>query len=352
MHAVDGARWTVRGHASPGFGWGHVCERFAVGLAALGAEVAYTPTFRDPLNGLAWKLDADPGLAGLVRDPWPGAPVLHLGPPIDVTVPAGSVWLTMWEVDGVPPGFLARANACRALIVPTAWNADVFRRHGVTVPIHVCPLGIDPDLWPDTGPRPTPGTLVIGAAGRASHGGARKGLDDVIRAFVAAFPVPDEEDVRLEVKCWPDDVTSQSHLAQPGITYRRSAWPQSRLAEWYGEIDVLVSASRGEGWGLMPHQAMACGTPVALVPWSGVTAYWTPACGWLLPYSMGVSDYPAYAGGAWAEPDFDRLVELMRCLSAHRGTIPPKGVEAARRAREFTWDAAVGRLAEILNDYS
>ena len=348
MQSIACDRWTVRGHASPGFGWGHACERLAVGLAGLGFDLRYVPTFRDPLNGLAWHLDADPRLAPVVGEAWPDAPVLHLGPPIDRTVPPGSVWLTMWEVDGVPPGFLDRANACRALVVPTAWNAGVFRKHGVEVPIHVCPLGIDPGDWPDTGPRPAPGTLVLGTAGRASHGGARKGLDDVIRAFVAAFPEPDSEDVRLEVKCWPDDVTSQAHLAQPGITYHRKAWPRERLADWYGEVDVLLSASRGEGWGLMPHQAMACGTPVALAPWSGVAAYWTPECGWALPYAMGVSDYPAYAGGAWAEPDFDGLAETLRAISSDRGSIAARGRAAAARAREFTWDDAVRRLAEIL----
>lgn len=332
----------VRGHYGPCFGWGHVAQRLALGLAEAGVDVTFEPTWKDE-----WWEESALALKSLEGVPRADARVLHIGPPVDQTVPPGSVWFTMWEVDGLPPGAADRLNTARMVVVPTEFNRQAFRRAGVAARIELCPLGIDAKDWSETGRQARP-ELVFGTAGRIAHGGARKGLDEVIQAFVAAFPDPDAAGVRLEVKCWPDCRTDQNHLRAAGITYRREYVSQGALADWYRGVDVFVSASRGEGWGLQVQQAMACGAAAAVVPWGGVLGYWNPRCGWGVPYSLARAEIGAYADGWWAVPDVHLLAALMREIATSRGVIDNKKRASAARAKQFTWDQSIGRLISLL----
>ena len=64
----------------------------------------------------------------------------------------GVVAYTMFEATKLPPGWAAEINRyARALIVPCAWNVEVFRANGVTVPIRVVKWGVDAADYPTRG---------------------------------------------------------------------------------------------------------------------------------------------------------------------------------------------------------
>src|SRR6185312_8936542 len=120
----------------------------------------------------------------------------------------------------------------------------------------VAPLGVEAPR-PALVPIPTTGT-VFGTAGRMAHGGSRKGLNEVMAAFVAAFPDPDLP-VRLDVKCWPDCLPRLVVPDDPRIRVITDAWTAHDLGAWYDGLTCYVTASRGEGYGLPPLEAMAHG---------------------------------------------------------------------------------------------
>ena len=82
--------------------------------------------------------------------------VLYLGPPHSnarSTIKRRHlVGSTMWEVHPVPKDIVGHLNRADVIIAPSHYCASLFRRNGVRPPIHVVPLGIDPDDWP-TAPR-------------------------------------------------------------------------------------------------------------------------------------------------------------------------------------------------------
>src|SRR5262249_53419147 len=105
-------------------------------------------------------------------DDWPPTGALH-----DFFVS------TMWETSQLPSGMADRLNQARAVIAPSRFVADVFRASGVTVPIEIVPLGIDPDVyyWEDRPGRLGLTTLIVGIYVPRKH------IDEGVAAWKLAF---------------------------------------------------------------------------------------------------------------------------------------------------------------------
>ena len=235
----------------------------------------------------------------------------------------------MWESTIVPA--VEILNRAELVLVPCDWCAETFAASGVTRPIRVVPLGMDPAVFhPTADPLPLD-PLVFGCAGRIHHGGMRKGIQEVADSFRAAFPAL-RPDVRLRVKIWPDDPPVATG-DDPRIEVLRDPLTAAGLADWYRGLSVFVTMSKGEGFGLQPLQAMACGRPVLAGFHSGHRDYLTSACGWELPCHLEPAQ-GVYAGlGDWYRTDPDDLVSALRAVADRPGRDRPSGAEAARRAR-------------------
>ena len=249
---------------------------------------------------------------------------------------AQDVAVTMWETTRLPEGCVESLNRARAVIVPSHWCATVFSACGVTVPIRVVPLGVEPDQgFRFLGPKLRPvGQFVFGTAGRLSHGGDRKGLVDVIQAFRTAFPR--DPQVRLEVKCWPD--CGLPEVDDSRIHYNRQPLLPSHLAGWYRNLDCYVTATRGEGFGLQPLEAMSVGTPVIAPRWSGLSEYFDSRAGWELPFDLKTTHENFFQGtGLWAVPTYEGLVETLLLARGSNHSARASGERAAKMASGFTW---------------
>jgi glycosyltransferase involved in cell wall biosynthesis len=253
----------------------------------------------------------------------------------------------MWETTRIDPSVVANLNRAAGVIVPCHEVERWFRESGVTAPIAVVPLGYDPEVFIPGAPQSS-GRLRFGCAGRTKHGRVRKGLDEVLEAFLEAFPT--DAGVELHVKCWPDCTVKTT--GDPRIVVNRQSLSIESLANWYRSIDVFVSASRGEGFGLQPLQAMACGIPHIAPVWGGHRAYMTPSTGWAVDFHEEPAEGDIYGGlGNWCIPHRESLVKLMREAADDREGRRAKGREAEIRALDFTWDHAGPILVQALRDF-
>lgn len=282
----------------------------------------------------------------LVSGPQPEHWELLLHPPNFLPTPDKlTAYFTMWEATRLPPGGVNLLNRAEVVFTPSQWNASCFSACGVERPIRVVPLGINTGVF-HYRPWPEPEPFVFGTAGRMAHGGVRKGINEVIDAFQAAFPC--ERDVRLKVKCWPDCPVKAVQDARIQITAAYLGEPQ--LADWFAGIHVFVSAARSEGWGLMQHQAMAVGRPVMSVDFGGVREFFRPELGYALPYELKPAQ-KGYAGcGHWAQPSFDGLVESFRRAYEHRSEALEKGARSAAAVEGTDWSQANAVLVERLRE--
>lgn len=328
----------IRGHVNGFTGYGQATTQLGAALRWHVPDLAFEP-FGEISE--AFGLEVPLWVWGRTFTATAG-PVLQIANPhVPPIADRRTVTLSMWESSRIPFPHVAALNQAERVLVPCAWNAEVFRASGVTVPVHVVPLGIDTEVYtPRQTPR-TPGPLVFGCAGRIQHGGTRKGLQDVVSAFLRAFPRG--ADVRLRVKCWPDDPPLATGN-DPRVEIEREPLTAEQLADWYRSLDVFVSASRAEGFGLQPLQAMACGVPV-LAGWhTGHAEYLDASCAWELPCRPEPAE-GVYAGlGEWYVADPDGMVDRLQSIAADPAAIRAKVARAAIVAAGWTWDRAADAI--------
>jgi glycosyltransferase involved in cell wall biosynthesis len=249
---------------------------------------------------------------------------------------------TMWETDTLPTRAVSELNRCGRVIVPSEWGAACFRANGVTVPIHVVPLGHDPNVFH---PLPPVGSIVFGTAGALDDGGLRKNVQRVIDLFRTAFPT--EPGVRLRVKITPASPTVQTH-GDPRIDVIDRSLASSELAEWYGSLTAYVNASFGEGFGLHLLEAMACGRPLISTAFGGASAFFDRQVGYEVSHRL-IEARNAIYSGHWGDPDDNEMIATMRRVRSNPDEAEKLGRRSAERAARFTWASTASQVMELLH---
>ncbi len=329
-------------------GYGQAANAIARELETLGIPIAFDK-FQPDHSFL--KID-DWTLSRLLPERWRGPRLCMFPPSAPVAYKSKDTLYTMWEASLVRRDWADQVNKAGCLVVPCEWNHIGFRHSGVHLPIRKVPLGIDPLVFkPRDGWHPARETVTFGCAARMAHGGTRKGIAEVIAAFLDAFPT--ERNVRLRVKLWPDCEVADPDDAR--VTFDRRVLTTEQLASWYRGLDVYVSASKGEGFGLQTLQAMGCGVPVVAPAHSGMAEYLSDACAWLVdwdetPVPNGFLIY-GVKGACWCVPRHESLVARMREAHGDAWARLAKGHAAAGIAAGFTWERTARELLAVLEEF-
>lgn len=335
----------IRGHLTGWTGYGQIAEWLGRGLEERGHTIEYEDYGAD----LRWLPQQDFVRDRLTSDPLRGW-VVHVAcpnHPFEFNEP--TIHFTMWETTGLPRGGRETLNGARVVVVPNEFNFHSFMDGGVTSPIRLCPLGIAADEgYVHDVPIPSDGPTVFGMAGRISHGGSRKGLNEGIWAFLDAFP--DDPSVRLKVKVWPDDLEYLSQPRDPRVEIDTTPMLPAQMARWYKGITCLFVPSRGEGWGLHTHQAMACGRPVIACKYSGTAEFFDGRFGWELQFDELPADGFYRGSGRWAVPSHREMVDCLQLVHYSRAECIRRGQAAAVQAARFTWERTAERFEQILEE--
>ncbi|MDL1898249.1 glycosyltransferase family 4 protein [Anaerolineae bacterium CFX7] len=108
--------------------------------------------------------------------------------------------------------------------------------------------------------------------------------------------------------------------------------PQADVPLLYGGARAFVYASKLEGFGMPPLEALACGTPVVAAP--------NPP----MPEVLGDAV-------CWAENDSPAaLASAMRRVLTNQALVEQLRVQGIARARAFTWERAARQVTEIYAD--
>jgi D-inositol-3-phosphate glycosyltransferase len=110
--------------------------------------------------------------------------------------------------------------------------------------------------------------------------------------------------------------------------------PHHILSSYYRAADVVLVPSRSESFGLVALEAAACGTPVVASAVGGLLSLVDHGhTGFLVP-GRDPEVFAAYADELLSNPP---LAAVM-------------AARAARRARDYTWSVAAGRLRRLYTD--
>lgn len=242
--------------------------------------------------------------------------------------------------------------------------------------IAVWPIGIDCGVftpegarfeWPEEqepiryGPEPEQGAFVFLVAGYLQD---RKGWQDVVRAYCQAFS--GRRDVVLVLKHvaehWAKHEQKQLEAlmgeqhAVHGVTVPPIVYAEGRLREYdmaalVRSADCYVSAHRREGFGLIPLQAMASGTPAIIGNYHGPAQYArADNCYLLEPSGTCPAQEEGPTGIEWAVYELTDLQRLM--VEAREGRDREAIVEAGRaEARQWTWQRSAEVFAQHVEDH-
>jgi hypothetical protein len=157
-------------------------------------------------------------------------------------------------------------NHYDAVLVPSKFLVDVYRKSKVQKPIFHLPLAID--LSPFIAK--TPPILRQDRPFRFGFIGSlerRKNIDALAKAFNDAFSADD--DVELIIHCalnFFEDTALIDSIARkdPRIKFSSGALDSDQYQSLIDEIDCFVSLSVAEGFSIVPREFLAAGKPVAL----------------------------------------------------------------------------------------
>ena len=228
-----------------------------------------------------------------------------------------------WEESGFPGEYVRYFNDGLDLVTTVSgFVRDVLRQNGVRVSIEVVGNGADHILGAEA--RPV-GPVRTGTFDflHVSSCFPRKAPEVLVRAFCQEFTRRD--DVRLIIKTFPNPHNEIERIVREiGQEYPRHApidvvmesLEPGELRYLYEHAGCLVSASRGEGFGLPVAEAMFTGCPVIATMHSGQADMCQPEHCWPVEYVLeparthlteGKSQWAESAARFAARADAERL---------------------------------------------
>jgi glycosyltransferase involved in cell wall biosynthesis len=261
---------------------------------------------------------------------------VHMGVPFVIKGFLEGQWrvnFTMWETTEMHPRFLPWLPQYDQIIVPCQHNVDLFSQHHRNV-VRV-PLGVDGKVWRSQKRTENP-RFRIHAGGSLWK---RKGLDLVIEA---CKKLPFDHELHIKLAPHAKDHPELSGI--PNVTFHRDWMTQEQQVEWFNQADLWVAPARGEGFGLMPAQAIACGIPTIITATSGQKEFAHLATGVVSHRAV-----PSGGPGKWDEADVkelrDMIIDHHDRLIAHRLIAADN---AKRMVDEFSWQKASDALVAAL----
>lgn len=258
------------------------------------------------------------------------------------------LWMCNFESCLIPGGWIGNINKGEALITTSKWCAEIFANSGVKVPIHIVHHGVDPEEFP----------YMERPAARENFTYLCQSLSLKYRrcemAVEEVFNSLDFPDVRLLQKITPN-VCPKTDLTI-GKTRMIAKWHTTKeIAEFSQMSDILIHASIGEGFGLVPLEHLSMGLPSISTYFSGVTDYMDARfflpLAWK-PVRKFVNEPGNVQWGIDCEPDMGHLKELMIWAYNHRDDVRQMGIAGSKWVHEhWTWDRAVNQLIDVLRLY-
>lgn len=252
------------------------------------------------------------------------------------------VYHTMFEGSPLPPGWVENMNCAGLIWTPSQFCADLFKESGVTTPIIKAGYGVDHDSYREVSRRGRKGPMkfIIWADSLIS----RKNVMMAVRSFIEAG-LPDAE---LEVKLHSfAGMGANSAFADKNgnplanISIHTGPWPRHKLVKWLQSADCGIYLSGGEGFGLMPLEAMATGLPMIVADNTGMREYLSPENAYLVPCPTTRLE-PTYTIGygyncTMSVPDQEAAVAAIRQVYANREAAYEMGERGADESRKWVW---------------
>ena len=246
---------------------------------------------------------------------------------------------TMWETTELAFDHLTSLPFFEKILVPCEANREIFSR--VHENVSVVPLGCDYERYfPIKRTLSHPFTVITGGKGPR-----RKGFDMAYRVFNDFSKWVSEQGYQKPRLIIKGDATLSRHHDDI-IVVKETLTPEDE-AKMYASAHVYLGLSRGEGWGMIPHQTIAQACPTILTDAAGHAEF--------SKYGIPLSWHPVEAineivgrSGNWWEPDEEEALEALKSVFSNYEFHSKRAMENADKILEFNWDRTATEILENL----
>lgn len=279
--------------------------------------------------------------------------------------PAGVPVIAYMPVDGanLNPAVVPQLNQLAAAVWYTSFGHREAVNAGFRGPRHIIPHGLDARRFHpvDRGVArrllelPVPEDAFI--VGNVNRNQPRKRLDLTLQYFARWVQQHQVPDAHLLLHCARQDVGWDlesvaryygigSRLLFTGGGHMRDAVDSSMLPLIYSAMDVQVSTTLGEGWGLTTMEGMACGVPQIVPDWAALGEWAAPAV--KVPCPTALVHPEINTVGAVADKDaFVTALQDLYTDAGRRRQISRQSLRFVRQ-RRFQWATVAQQMEEVL----
>ena len=208
------------------------------------------------------------------------------------------VGYTAWESTHIPSGWQEKIDEIDEMWVPNKFSKEVFSKF-TDKEIYVFPHGVDETF---NIKKRNPGEVLKFL--HIGYPAFRKNAHETINTFLQLYA--GRKDVHLTIKGYEG---YDFEIEEDNITYIKKNMTYSELLNLMHAHDVLIYPSWGEGFGLIPLQAMATGMPVIMT--DGWCDYKDLAPELIIKSELAYHPWQDSHPGKMFMPDLNHLSELI-----------------------------------------
>jgi glycosyltransferase involved in cell wall biosynthesis len=290
------------------------------------------------------------------------APSLRIAHQFDMAIGIGlgkRYGYTFSELNRLTPIEKNHLNSLETVIVPTGWQAEVYRQNGVDSRIEVCNAGYNDDIF--TPCKYMPPKCVFLSIGKWE---VRKQQDQIVTAFHKAFS--EQDNVELWLSC--DNKFIKEFVDEKKRAYKDLLGDRLKiigrvqspfdLARIIQQSYCFVAPSLAEGWNLPLLEAMACGKFSIATNYSGHTEFTNKDTTHLLQPTglvpavdnMWFRENSPTNCGEWCSYSEDDLISAMWTVLEDYKSGKILSAPAELMAKKFTWSNAAKTMTSILEE--
>jgi glycosyltransferase involved in cell wall biosynthesis len=258
---------------------------------------------------------------------------------------------TMWEDSVVPPAWAEAFSVVDAVATCSRFCVDLFEAFikdlGLSTPVVYVPLGVDGDFYcyqRRSFKKGNDDFRVLHSSTSIYDG--RKGAVEAYQAFLKAFG--NQRDVRLVFRTRFGNLD----ITDSRIEYLTGSITEEEKRDILYGSHTLLYPSHGEGFGLIPLEAIASGLPTICSANSAMLDYQD------LYYPVECSPSPSRistafqvsSSGVWWKPDVAIAAKRLRYIYEHYQQATTFAAQSAKNARsQWGYDRSATALLEALD---
>ena len=237
---------------------------------------------------------------------------------------AFKIMVTVCETDRIPQSWVDACNFCDLVVVPSQWCYNAFKNSGVTKKILKVNHGIYSEIARQTRALPKgSGKYFLHVSGSLSFA-ARKGTSKLLRAYRRLVDVYKDFTPKLYLKMPNTEGVVQAiellNLKEHTVLLPDASLSPIDMYSLQRNALAVVQPSRAEGFGIVPLESRAVGTPIIMTNDTGHCEHCVTGVDLVVPTSRLYSLLETQANPVGSAPNvaeediYTTMVRVLSCV--------------------------------------